>query len=113
MRIATSTLVLATVASLGSAVFSGEAGQTTSEPDLMTTTSVDSVAYSGVQNGLQAGQTTGDLQCKNAQKAFLACSLANDYNATTYNWIDAGAASCYGAAQAGLTGCRGGTALQV
>ena len=90
MRIAASALVLAAVASVGSAG-----------------------PVNGVQNGLAAGQTTGELQCKKAQTAFLACSLANDYNFTTNAWIDASAASCYPAAQTGLTGCRGGTALQV
>lgn len=90
MRIAASGLVLATVASMATA--SG---------------------YSGVFNGLAAGQTTGELQCKNAQKAFLSCALANDYNATSYTWFDTESASCFAAAQMGLTGCRGGTALEV
>lgn len=90
MRIATFGLVLATVAS--TAIADG---------------------YPGVLNGLAAGQTTGEVQCKNAQKAFISCALANDYNTTTYTWIDPYAASCYPAAQTGLTGCRGGTALEV
>ena len=90
MRIAAPGLVLATVASMATA--SG---------------------YPGVFNGLAAGQTTGELQCKNAQKAFLGCALANDYNATSYIWFETYAASCYLAAQTGLTGCRGGTALEV
>lgn len=51
-----------------------------------------------------------ELQCKKAQKAFLACALANDFNATSNLWKNVTDASCYAAAATGLAGCRGGFA---
>ena len=39
--------------------------------------------------------------------------MANDFNVTTGLWVDTIAASCYTAAETALTGCRGGTAIEI